>query len=269
MTNNIEEKVVKKLNNSKLSRLDTPRIAPLDEIDYVKGLIFSRRATNQVKYDEEAKVESDWNDPVLSLVKEMKGSISFYLNPISNYLNLEKKGLDINSINVKDFEENIQDFVKEKGTIFNLRATLMRHKDLFLRWGLFASQVFVHSDIPTREKEIIILRAAWLCKSEYEWEHHLFGGKRAGLTDDDINRIKEGSEAEGWEPFDAALVRAVEELYLDNFIADTTWEMIAERFEPNQLIDIIFIVGYYSLLASALNTLGVQLESMYKKIQKK
>jgi len=268
MTNNNEEKMSKDLNKNKLLRLVTPRIAPLDEIDYVKGLIFSRRATNRVKYDEDAKNESDWNDPVLSLVKEMKGSISFYLNPISKYLKLEEKNLDINSININDFEENIQDFVKERGTIFNLRATLMRHKDLFLRWGLFASQVYVHSDIPTREKEIIILRAAWLCKSEYEWEHHLIGGKRAGLTDDDINSIKEGSEAEGWEPFDSALIRAVEELYLDNFITDSTWKMIAERFEPNQLIEIIFIVGYYSLLASALNTLGVQLESMYKKIQK-
>ncbi|MBY8984484.1 MAG: carboxymuconolactone decarboxylase family protein [Candidatus Lokiarchaeota archaeon] len=144
----------------------------------------------------------------------------------------------------------------------------MGHKDLFLRWGLFANQVFVHSDIPPREKEIIILRAAWLCKSEYEWEHHLFGGKRAGLTDVDIRRIKEGSGAEGWEPFEAALVRAVEELYIDNFIKDLTWEILAERFEPNQLIEIIFIVGYYSLLASVLNTLGVQLENMYKNLPK-
>lgn len=268
MIKNNEEKVVKKLNKKKLLRLDTPRIAPLDEVGYVKELVGSRRATNRVKYDEAAKVESDWNDPVLSIVKEMKGSISFYLNPISNYLKLEEKGLDINSINIKDFEEPIKDFIKERGSIFNLRATIMKHKDLFLRWGLFASQIFVHSDIPTREKEIIILRAAWLCKSEYEWEHHLIGGKRAGLTDDDIDRIKEGSEAEGWEPFEAALVRAVEELYLDSFITDSTWQILAGRFESYQLIEIIFIVGYYSLLASALNTLGVQLESMYKKIQK-
>ncbi|MBY8984483.1 MAG: hypothetical protein KGD65_05435 [Candidatus Lokiarchaeota archaeon] len=96
MTKNNQEKVVKELNKNKLLRLETPRIAPLDEIDYVNGLVLSRRATNRVNYDEEANGESNWNDPVLSLVKEMKGSISFYLNPISNYLELEEKGLDIN-----------------------------------------------------------------------------------------------------------------------------------------------------------------------------
>ena len=264
MTKNGEKKLVKNLNKNKLLRLNTPRIPPLDELEYVQGLISSRRATNRVKFDEDVKDESEWNDPVLSLVKELKGSTSFYLNPISSYLKLEEKGLDINAINIKDFEEPIKDFIKKRGTIFNLRATLMRHKDLFLRWGLFAGQVYVHSEIPTREKEIIILRAAWLCRSEYEWEHHLIGGKRAGLTDEDISRIKEGSDAKGWAPFDATLVRAVEELYLDNFITDSTWQILAERFEPYQLIEIIFIVGYYSLLASALNTLGAQVEGMYK-----
>jgi alkylhydroperoxidase family enzyme len=264
MTKKGRKKLVKNLNKDDLIRLKSPRVYPLNEIEYVQELISTRFATNRVKFDEEVDVESDWNEPVLSTIKEMKGSISFYLNPISSYLKLEEQGLDINSINIKNFEEPIKDFIKKKGTIFNLRATLMRHKDLFLRWGLFANQVFVHSDIPPREKEIIILRAAWLCRSEYEWEHHLFGGKRAGLTEADIKRIKEGSDADGWEPFEAALLRAVEELYLDNFIKDTTWRILGERFEPNQLIEIIFIVGYYSLLASALNTLGVQLEEIYK-----
>ncbi len=266
MTKNGEKKLVRKLNKNKLLRLNAPRIHPLDELEYVQELVSSHLATNRVRYDDKDEDESDWNNPVLSLVKELKGSTSFYLNPISSYLKLEEKGLDINSINIKDFEEPVKDFVKKRGYIFNLRATLMRHKDLFLRWGLFAGQVYVRSEIPTREKEIIILRAAWLCRSEYEWEHHLVGGKEAGLTDEDIKRIKEGSDTEGWEPFDAALVRAVEELYLENFISDSTWQILAERFEPNQLIEIIFIVGYYNLLASVLNTLGVQLEGMYKNI---
>ena len=32
----------------------------------------------------------------------------------------------------------------------------------------------------------------------------------------------------------------------------------------HQLIEILFTVGYYNLLAMILNTLGVQLEGMYK-----
>lgn len=268
MSKNNKEKISKELNKNELLRLNKPRISPLNELEYVQGLVSSRLATNRVKFNEEAGDESDWDNPVLSLVKELRGSTSYYLNPISSYLNLEEKALDITSINLKDFKEPIKAFIKKRENIFNLRATMMRHKDLFLRWGLFAGQVYVRSEIPTREKEIIILRAAWLCRSDYEWEHHLVGGKRAGITDDEINRIKEGSDAKGWEPFDAALVRAVEELYLDNFISDATWQILAERFKPNQLIEIIFIVGYYSLLASALNTLGVQLESMYKNLPK-
>ncbi|MFX0082616.1 MAG: carboxymuconolactone decarboxylase family protein [Candidatus Hodarchaeota archaeon] len=246
-------------------QFNEPRVPPLNEVEYVQELISSRKAINQLNFDEKCDEELDWNKPVLSIVKEMKGSISYYLNPISSHLKLKEKGLDVNSIDIKDHETSVKEYIRQKGTIFNLRATLMRHKDLFLRWGLFANQVFVRSEIPPREKELIISRTAWLCKSEYEWQHHITGAKRAGLFSDQlIDRIKEGPDAEGWDPFDATLVRAVDELYTDNFISDSTWNILSERYKINQLIEILFIVGYYNLLALVLNSLGVQLEGMYK-----
>lgn len=265
MNNKENEEVVRKINRKKFLQFNNPRIPSLNEVEYVQGLISSKKAINSLKYDEEDDKESDWNKAVLSIVKEMKGSTSYYINPISAHLKLDEEGVDVNSIDIKDYEASIKEYIEQKGTIFNLRATLMRHKDLFLRWGLFATQVFVHSAIPPREKEIIISRIAWLCQSEYEWQHHVSGAKRAGLFSDElINRIKEGPDAEGWDPFDATLVRAVDELYTNNFISDSTWNILSERYKTNQLIEILFIVGYYNLLALVLNSLGVQLEGMYK-----
>ncbi|KKK45024.1 MAG: Carboxymuconolactone decarboxylase family protein, partial [Candidatus Lokiarchaeum sp. GC14_75] len=192
-----EESVKRILNNDGLLKFNTSRVSPLKELEYVQGLISSRQAVNHINFDEKGDEKSEWNDAVLSVIRELKGSPSFYMNPISQYLKLGEKGLDINSVNLEDFEGPIKDFIKERAFIFNLRATLMRHKDLFLRWGLFANQVFVHSDIPRREKEIIILRIAWLSQSEYEWEHHVAGSKQAKLFSDDvINRIKQGPDAE-------------------------------------------------------------------------
>jgi alkylhydroperoxidase family enzyme len=265
MNNKENEEVARKINKRKLLRFNEPRIPPLNEVEYIQGLISSKKAINPIKYDEEDDKEPNWNKAVLSIVKEMKGSTSYYLKPIFTHLKLEEKGLDVNSIDLKDHEASIKEYIKQKGIIFNLRATLMRHKDLFLRWGLFATQVFVHSVIPPREKEIIISRIAWLCQSEYEWKHHVTGAKRAGLFSDElINRIKEGPDAKGWDPFDATLVRAVDELYTNNFISDSTWNILSERYKTHQLIEILFIVGYYNLLALVLNSLGIQLEGMYK-----
>jgi len=265
--NEKEKKNIVKRNLKKrdLLRFDKPRVFPLNELEYVQGLISSRQAADRVSFDEEGENQSEWNNAVLTIIKELKGSPSFYMNPISTHLKLEETGIDLNSINLTDFEDPIKEYVKQKETIFNLRSTLMRHKDLFLRWSLFANQVFMRSDIPPRQKEIIILRTAWLCQSEYEWEHHRMGSLRAGLfTENVINRIKQGSDAEGWDSFDGTLIRAVDELYAENCISDSTWKVLSERYKTNQILEILFIVGYYNLLALAMNSLGAQVESMYR-----
>lgn len=265
MSENKKENVERNLNRRELLRFNSSRVSPLDELEYVQGLISSRKTVTRVSYDEDANDKSGWNEAVLNIVKELRGSPSYYMNPLSTHLKLEEKDLDITSINIKDFEEPIKEYIKQKETIFNLRATLMRHKDLFLRWGLFATQVFVRSNIPPREKGMIILRIAWLSQSDYEWQHHAAGSKQAGLLSDEvISRIKEGSEAKGWDSFDSTLIRAVDELYSKNFISDATWKILSEKYETLQLIEMLFIVGYYSLLAMVMNTLGAQIEGMYK-----
>ena len=89
-------------------------------------------------------------------------------------------------------------------------------------------------------------------------------GKAAGLTDAEIERIKAGPEAPGWAPFDATLLRAVDELHKDAFISDKTWGALSERYNTEQLMDVVFAVGQYNLVSMALNTFGVQLDKGVK-----
>ena len=88
--------------------------------------------------------------------------------------------------------------------------------------------------------------------------------RASGVTDEEIERVMEGPEAEGWARFDAALVRAADELHDDAFISDATWEALSERFDTQQLIDVIFAVGQYHIVSMALNSLGVQLDEGVK-----
>jgi alkylhydroperoxidase family enzyme len=269
MSDDKKQDVVRNLEKRDLLRFEKSRIPPLDELEYVQGLISGRKAATRVTYDEKDDEETEWNKSILAIVREMRGSPNFYLNPMISHLKLNEKDINLNSTNIKEFEEPIRDYIKQREYIFNLRATLMRNTPLFLRWELFANQVFVHSDIPRREKEIIILRIAWLCQSDYEWQHHVAGSKQQKLFSDDvIERIKEGPEAEGWEPSDAVLVQAVDELYANNVVSEATWKSLSELYTTPQLIEILFIVGYYNLLAWTMNSLGAQVEGMYKTLQR-
>lgn len=79
-------------------------------------------------------------------------------------------------------KDSIKPFIRENVTIFNIIATMMNYRKLRLKWVLMASHVTYDSSLPPRDKEILILRIAWLCGSHYEWNHHVLVGKRVGLS---------------------------------------------------------------------------------------
>ena len=148
----------------------------------------------------------------------------------------------------------------EKGTVFNIFKTLSHHPDLFRRWLVFGNHVLFKSTLPPRERELIILRIGWLCEAEYEWAQHVLIGKEAGLTAEEIDRIKAGPNARGWSEADKLLLQATDELRKDAFITDATWNGLSRHFDTKQLMDVVFAVGQYNLVSMALNTLGVQLD---------
>lgn len=142
----------------------------------------------------------------------------------------------------------------------NIYRTLAHHPKLLKRWGVFGTHVLYKNTLPPRDRELLILRTGWLCRSEYEWGQHVVIAQGVGLTDEEIARVKEGPDAPGWEPHEAALLRAADELHSDAFIGDSTWQALSERLDTQQLIDLVFTVGQYHIVSMALNTLGVQLD---------
>ena len=156
---------------------------------------------------------------------------------------------------------NLIEGLKKAGNpVINIVKTLANYSKLYKRWRVFGNHVLFKSSLPVREKEILILRIGWLCGSEYEWGQHVIIGKRSGLKDEEIKWITQGADAPGWGPFDATLIRAVDELFSNAFISDATWNALSERYNTKQLLDVVFTIGQYNLVSWALNTFGVQRE---------
>jgi alkylhydroperoxidase family enzyme len=143
------------------------------------------------------------------------------------------------------------------GTI-NIFATLAHHPDLLRRWLVFGSHVLAKSTLSARHRELVILRVGWLCRAPYEWGQHVEIARREGITDDEIARLAAGPDAPGWDPFEATLLRAVDELHADQTISDETWNGLAEQYDSQQVLDLIFTVGQYTLVSMALNATGVE-----------
>lgn len=130
----------------------------------------------------------------------------------------------------------------------------------FLAW---ASALVLEGALSRREHELLALRAAANCRSDFEWGHHAVYARAAGLSDGELERVAAGPDAEGWDPHEASLLRAADELQRDWTISDATWERLAERYDQARLVEIPFVVGQYTMLSMLANTTGVEVEPGY------
>lgn len=146
------------------------------------------------------------------------------------------------------------------GRVLNIFKTLAHHAKLLKRWLVFGNHILAKSTLSPRQRELLILRTGWNCQAEYEWGQHVVIGQLCGITDAEIERITAGPDAPGWDPFEATLLRAADDLHRDSCIADATWAALAQRYDTQQLIDVVFTVGQYTLVSMALNSFGVQLD---------
>ena len=117
------------------------------------------------------------------------------------------------------------------------------------------------SKLDPRYRELLILRTGWDCQAEYEWAQHVGSvgrGREMGLP---IERIAMGPDAPGWDPFEATLLRAADELYRDSIVSDRTWNALAARFDSAMIMNALITASNYRMVSMALNALGVQLEA--------
>jgi alkylhydroperoxidase family enzyme len=140
-------------------------------------------------------------------------------------------------------------------------GTLARHPALARAYHTFNGHVQFATTLSVRQRELLVLRVAAVRQADYEWAQHVVLARDAGLDDDEIARIADGPDAPGWAPLDAAMLRAVDELVADATIIDPTWDTLAGELDEQQLMDLIFTVGAYDVLAMAFRSIGVELDA--------
>ncbi|HUR79081.1 MAG TPA: carboxymuconolactone decarboxylase family protein [Acidimicrobiales bacterium] len=140
----------------------------------------------------------------------------------------------------------------------NIFTTLAHHPRLLKKWSEFGGVLLYRGELDAREREILILRTGWNCRSEYEWGQHKAIGLGAGLTEKEVDATTLEPAAAGWNDDDALLITAADELHADSKISDATWATLAKRYTKQQLIELLMVVGQYHLVAMTLNSLEVQ-----------
>jgi alkylhydroperoxidase family enzyme len=146
------------------------------------------------------------------------------------------------------------------GRVLNIFRTLAhapKALTAFLGWGSYI--LSRRNALSERDRELVILRTGYNCRSGYEWTQHKRIGLDSGLTEDEIERIKAGPDAGGWSDIDRAMLRATDDLTSNHFVSDTSWAALAPLGDKGRM-DLVMTVGQYTQVSMMLNSFGIQVE---------
>jgi 4-carboxymuconolactone decarboxylase len=136
-------------------------------------------------------------------------------------------------------------------------AVLARQPDLlspFLGW---AAALALNGVLSHRDHELLALRAAANCASEFEWIEHAEYARQAGLTEVEIALVAKATAAGTWTPAERALLAVADELHADQDVSDATWAVLAEHYDTPARVEILFVVGQYTMLSMVANAAGI------------
>jgi AhpD family alkylhydroperoxidase len=136
-------------------------------------------------------------------------------------------------------------------------TTLGRTRGLFWGWLHFAGRLMPGGKLPRRDTELVILRVAHVRSCDYEWAHHQRLARRAGLTADEIDRVRSRSR-DGWTKRDADLLASVDALVGEHDLTDELFAALRSHLDERQVIEFLLLVGHYDMLATTLTALRVE-----------
>ncbi len=142
----------------------------------------------------------------------------------------------------------------------NLLGTLAHHPALAGAYLVLNGHVLFSTTLSERQRELAVLRVAALRRAEYEWRQHAVLAGDVGISGEELAAVSEGPEASRWQPSDAALLRAVDELVATAALSEETWEALAGSLTTEQAMDLVFTVGAYDLLAMVFGAFAIELD---------
>jgi 4-carboxymuconolactone decarboxylase len=117
------------------------------------------------------------------------------------------------------------------------------------------------SDLPAKLREIAILRVGYLSNAPYETFQHEALGRFVGLSDAQIEAVRDGDAASpALDQVERAVLEFVDDLVENVRAGDATLAAVRKHLSDAQVVDLILVSGAYMMISRFLETTGVEID---------
>lgn len=130
-------------------------------------------------------------------------------------------------------------------------------------WVEMAQALWKHGGLTPEQRELVILRVAYISGSGYEWQQHVRFARQAGMDDSRIRAVTSGPASELFSSEEQVLLSYVDALMDRSTVAGGLVEEVLRVFGPGAVVGITLLVGVYVTTASFIVAAGVPLEDEF------
>jgi 4-carboxymuconolactone decarboxylase len=112
---------------------------------------------------------------------------------------------------------------------------------------------------PRALRELVILRIAQLCCSEYEWQHHRKMAHAAGVRDAQVAALREAATSPEFDELERAAIRLAEEQH-ELRVCDDTIADLRRLVGDSATVELTLLAGFYEAVARMLQAFDVEVE---------
>ena len=142
----------------------------------------------------------------------------------------------------------------------NIFRTLAQHPKLMRSWLPFGGRLLQGSSLPETDRELVILRAAARCGSDYEWGQHVSIARDAGLSDDQIRAAGDLRRRPCCRAGTARSCGPPTSWWWTTACRTRAGPRWRSATTPTQLLELAMLAGHYAMLAGVLRSAGVRSE---------
>ncbi|WP_018917999.1 carboxymuconolactone decarboxylase family protein [Vreelandella zhanjiangensis] len=157
-----------------------------------------------------------------------------------------------------DWPEGIAELREGFAGRLNVYRTMAHHPALLNAWAPLRQHVVKDNALGPELTEVVILRAGFRLGSAYEWAHHVSRALALGFSEARIDAIR--GKPEAIDGVDGLIVNAVDALLDAHLLASDQEEALAEALGREAVIDLIAMVGFYSVLGYLLKTYNTPID---------
>ena len=147
-----------------------------------------------------------------------------------------------------------------RGRVGHVFQALLTSPDVAEVVAAVGEYIRYRSPLDPAIRETAILSTAKENNNDYEWSQHVGVAREVGVREEVIDAIRSGKAPMGLPAKEGIFAQAARELVRDGTLSDRTFQAVEHLLGPLQTVDLIVLVGYYSMVSRVITTLGVELD---------